>query len=335
MASRSKNLPSSNVSAYGREGQAGNVEAVYQMARLVRLAAADRPFAAFVNESFPTEVPADVPHLFDKIYNWVVASVKPVRDNGRVESIRSPQQTISCGFGEIDDLAVLIAALLAIKGFRPRFVLGFKKNTIAHIYVDVIVGKARFVFDPIFPANRPQFNRENEFDSTATLDVFDDKNLNSIYGVFKQTLLSAKDAWHSAADALFFGSNFLPLPAWGGLHLGATIAESALTQEDTLAEIASDIHKHLDSIIHQLQKKEIAFRVAKLQGLQSASRLNVQTPADRGDYEIIRATIERKLDWIHNYTQTEDEIQLHPKTMLGLGAIFVSGALAYAFLRSK
>lgn len=319
-----------NTAQYGRS-DAGSFDAIYQMARLVRSATLDRFFANFARQQFPDK--SD----FNAIYNWVVNSVVVIRNRSTIETIKPANRTISDGFGDVDDIAVLFASILAVLGYRPRFVLAFNKaNDIDHIYVDVETD-SRYVFDATFPTNKPTFNRERESVSIATIDIWDDKNLNSIYGVFRQITLGVKESFHNAADLLFYGSNFLPLPVWGGTHLGANLIESALTKTDSLSDIGADVHKQLDRIITALLKQEVAHSIAKLQALQIASRLNVRdvSTSDRGDYELIRQTIERKLDWINNHTKTADEIELRPQMMLGLGAIFVSGALGYYFLKTR
>lgn len=320
---------------YVRDGVAGNFDVTFQMIRLARAAIIDKTFQDIANKiliSHNANGYTDAERKLRIIYNWVTTNITYVSDTaGRIESVKSPLRTISDGYGDCDDLAILTAAFIGVIGYEPRFVLAkFKgEKQFSHIYVDVEADGDRYVLDPSLP--HPRFNDEVNDAAIVGINLFTDENANSLYGIYKQATYSAKDIYHKSADVLrIAGSKALPLPIFAGVNLGLNLVTSAATKNHSLSEIGADVHRELDQIIWQLQRGEIAFDVAKLSALQIASRLNVGDWEGRNEYAAIKGTIKAKLDWIKDYTENNPQIELNPKGMILLGVgLLAVGAWYY------
>lgn len=75
------------------------------------------------------------------IFDWVKRNIRYVRDVHGVETIQTPQRTLSQGSGDCDDHSTLLAALLLSIGHPVRFVaLGFKGGPYAHVICETKLG---------------------------------------------------------------------------------------------------------------------------------------------------------------------------------------------------
>lgn len=323
--------------SYVRDGVAGNFDVVFQMTRLARAAILNKNFQDFVNRIL---IAANVngyasPDVkLETLYNWITQKLFYVADPaGRIESIKSPLRTISDGYGDCDDLAILAAAAIGVIGYEPRFVLARfdKQDQFSHVYVDVTIDDKRYILDPALPS--PKFNKEIKSKAIVGIKVFNDENANSAYGFYKQLVFAAKDAYHKSIDLIHASSGFLPLPVFAGVNLGLNLVSSAATKNHSLSEIGTDIHRELDQIITQLQRGEIAFDVAKLSALQIASRLNVGNWSNNREYQTIKLTIKQKLDWIKTFTEEHPQIELNTKGMILLGVGFLAVGAWYFYKR--
>lgn len=83
---------------------------------------------------------------------------------GAFDAVQSARVTINRGYGDCDDLSVLLATLLAMVGFKPRFVLArYKRDApgFEHIYIDLDLNGERLVLDPSTRANGPGWEAGN------------------------------------------------------------------------------------------------------------------------------------------------------------------------------
>lgn len=83
------------------------------------------------------------------IFQYVQREVRYTQDVDGVEVVQTPDKTMILGHGDCDDMAVLLATLLAATGKRTRFVAGgFDGGPIEHVWVEVLIGDRWFAMDP-------------------------------------------------------------------------------------------------------------------------------------------------------------------------------------------
>lgn len=83
---------------------------------------------------------SDTDTILDHVFRYV-QRVKYIHDpGGNFDAIHSARETLAKGYGDCDDLSVLLATLLACLGFTPSFVMAKYSddtNGFDHIYVEV------------------------------------------------------------------------------------------------------------------------------------------------------------------------------------------------------
>lgn len=137
------------------KGKQGSLQTAYQMARLVREDVVRdeglQIFAARLLINNGLDSHSNKAAVATCLYEYVQKQIKYIHDPaGSFDSVSSARQTLSKGFGDCDDKAVLLATLLALVGQEPRFVLAkYKagKNGFDHVYNDVLLRDGRFALD--------------------------------------------------------------------------------------------------------------------------------------------------------------------------------------------
>lgn len=137
------------------KGKPGSLQTAAEMASLVRAAAVRdeglHSFAALILRNNNLDSHSDPDEVIDALFRYV-QKIQYVHDpSGAFDSIQDARQTIKRGVGDCDDLSVLLATLLALVGFRPRFVLArYAEDSSGydHIYVDVPSKSGRVALDP-------------------------------------------------------------------------------------------------------------------------------------------------------------------------------------------
>lgn len=85
----------------------------------------------------PKDRLAEIRTLFDFVQNHI----RYVRDITNVETLHYPEQIIAQQYGDCDDKAILLAALLEAIGHPTRFVaVGFRPNHYSHVFTDTRIG---------------------------------------------------------------------------------------------------------------------------------------------------------------------------------------------------
>lgn len=76
------------------------------------------------------------------LFSWVRDHVRYVRDVHEVETLSTPEKTMSGLVGDCDDQTVLLAALLESVGYPTRFVVtGYHDpKQVEHVYLQVLAG---------------------------------------------------------------------------------------------------------------------------------------------------------------------------------------------------
>lgn len=79
-----------------------------------------------------------------RLHGFVRDNVRYVRDIHGVETIQTPPKTLEFGYGDCDDKATLLAALLESIGHPTRFVaIGMQPGKLSHVYVETLIGPNR------------------------------------------------------------------------------------------------------------------------------------------------------------------------------------------------
>lgn len=126
-------------------GQAGTVQTLDLMAKYVRDSQVDVGLIDFANtvlQAFNVP-PRNDKAKIDAIFAYVKAAVTFRKDPYDAELVRDARRTLQAGCGDCDDIAVLLASLLACVGECPRFaIMKMSKNSPdwEHVYVEVQLG---------------------------------------------------------------------------------------------------------------------------------------------------------------------------------------------------
>ena len=77
----------------------------------------------------------------DAIFYYVRDFIRYQLDPVEIETVQSPWETLSRGYGDCDDQALLVASLLETIGHPTRFMaIGLKPRTLIHVYAQAKCG---------------------------------------------------------------------------------------------------------------------------------------------------------------------------------------------------
>lgn len=323
-----------------RDGRSGNFEIVLRMIELVRETnLTDRGFERWVKQLY---VDAGLDHYsttqqkFELIYNWVKTNVVYLQDvAGKIESIKSARETLSDGFGDCDDISVLIASMLAVLGYESKFVLARyvnERTDFQHVYVAQYVGKNRYVLDGTLLDG--ELGQEIKNEEIVEVGIFDTvKELQGIASLFRNTRQTAKNLGGTVLresgtilGSLPFGLGYISNQVISsGINL---IADSRKT-DLSLNETTSKINRKLDNIISRLEFCEIALDFAQLEANRSA--VEIMLFQDQPNFETAKKSIQQRLNYINNYKKlgNTDTVELDGKLMLLLGVSAIGVSVGY------
>lgn len=190
------------------KGKQGSIQTAAQMARLVREDTVKdeglQRFAAQILMNAGLDSHANKRDVIAAIWRYV-KQIRYIHDPaGSFDSVQNARTTIAKGFGDCDDLSVLLATLLAQVGLTPRFVLARykeKSKGYDHVYVDVELSQAeggRIALDP--SANR----RGAGWESLKSLERL-------TYPIFAGPLQSLSGTMQLALQGAAVGLNFVPV----------------------------------------------------------------------------------------------------------------------------
>lgn len=80
-------------------------------------------------------------HEVQSIFDYVRDHIRYIRDPLFYEAVATPDQVLSLGYGDCDDKATLLAAMLESVGYLSRFVVtGYNDpETPEHVYLQVLI----------------------------------------------------------------------------------------------------------------------------------------------------------------------------------------------------
>lgn len=190
------------------KGKQGSIQTAAQMARLVREDTVKdeglQRFAAQILMNAGLDSHAHKRDVIAAIFRYV-KQIRYIHDPaGSFDSVQNARTTIAKGFGDCDDLSVLLATLLAQVGLQPRFILARykeKSRGYDHVYVDVELPQAeggRIALDP--SANR----RGAGWESLKSIERL-------TYPIFAGPLQSLNGTMQLALQGAAVGLNFVPV----------------------------------------------------------------------------------------------------------------------------
>lgn len=148
------------------KGREGSLQTAVEMAKLVRHdAVSDEGLERFfvqkvIDARLDSHSRAE--DVVEVLFNYV-QSIPYVHDPaGSFDSVQDARHTLAKGYGDCDDLSVLLATALALLGYQPRFVLArYKPDTkgFDHVYVDVEIENRSQVSGLTSQNSKPQVIR--------------------------------------------------------------------------------------------------------------------------------------------------------------------------------
>lgn len=331
-----------------RNGLAGNLDIVIKMIELVRTASIyDRGFERFVKtlaKQNGIDAHTSKPLVFQFVYNFVKNHVTYIQDAfGSVEYLKTPRQTLSDAYGDCDDNAVLLAAMLVSLGIEPYFVLARYDAThesFTHIYVAVYDQGKRYVFDTTL--HNGELNDEVKAVATKEISIYDFvPQLDGVTGFIRQSFDLLKAGGKNALDVMPQALGLLPFGfgyvAGKALQTGAEMISNSLAGGLTYSETATAINRQLDAILRRLYKGEITIEEATHYANTQANRLYERKPetTNKADLDQIETTLKAKLNQIYNFGNTPNTSNIDVYTLdskktllvglagLGIGLYFI------------
>lgn len=254
-----------------RQGKQGSLQTAYQMARYVREdVVRDEGLQRFAAERLienGLDSHSDKREIVATLCRYV-QRVPYIHDpSGAFDSISSARQTLAKGFGDCDDLAVLLATLLALVGFEPRFVLAKYKaqsRGYDHVYVDVVLPNGRMPLDPCSRNNAPGWESLNSYERLT-------------YPIFVFSTTSLGDAMNLAITGASIGANFIPGVGPIISALVGPISSLFSRKQQRAEETTRDEFK--DQLLRAMEKIEAAVnscQITKAEGAAAAKELTRQ-----------------------------------------------------------
>lgn len=127
------------------EGIQGIRETLKLMRVLLIRAKRENTFMRDFASSLISDIPgknwnAEIKAIFDYVRN----NIRYQKDIVGIETVQTPEQTLTRGYGDCDDHALLAGALLECVGHPIRFMaVGFTPTSLIHVYCQALSGNPR------------------------------------------------------------------------------------------------------------------------------------------------------------------------------------------------
>lgn len=250
-------------------GKQGSLQTAWQMARLVREDTIRdeglQRWAANLIIRAGLDSHSHKQDVLDVLFRYVQRLPYIHDPAGSFDSVSSARTTLAKGMGDCDDLSVLLATLMSLLGFKPRFVLAKMKQESSgydHVYVDTVLPNGqRIALDPC--SRRHGLGWE----SPAAIERL-------TFPVFPAPMTSLGNAMQGALTGATIGLNFVPVVGPILSALVGPVASLFNRTQQRAEESARDEWK--DQVYQGLEKIEGAVnscQVTKEQGQQAARQL--------------------------------------------------------------
>ena len=250
-------------------GKQGSLQTAWQMARLVREdTIRDEGLQRWAAEQL---MKAGLDSHSDKraILNLLLELTKTVTyihdPAGAFDAVSSARQTLLKGSGDCDDLSVLLATLMALLGFQPRFVLArYKEKTKGydHIYVDTVLPNGdRVVLDPSARTHGIDWESPRSIERLT-------------FPIFAAPIATLGDALQLAATGAQVGLNFVPVvgPILSSL-VGPAMSLFNRTQQRTEEKTRDEWKDQVYQGQAAIQAAVESCKITPAQGVQSSREL--------------------------------------------------------------
>lgn len=125
------------------DGKAGTVATLKIMREITKAGKTTLPVRNLALSLISSLPQKDYFNELKVLHRFVRDQIRYVRDVHGVETVQTPDVTLSLRAGDCDDKSVLLAALLESIGHPTRFVaIGFKPDDFVHVYVESRIGTA-------------------------------------------------------------------------------------------------------------------------------------------------------------------------------------------------
>ncbi len=343
-----------------RDGKAGNLDVVYEMIRTIRNDVDYDKGVEHVAKQILVGAGLDsyspVQDQLEAVFNFVIEPVETqsrrilyIQDiAGRMESLKDARATLSDGWGDCDDQAILNATLLGCLGFEDvRIAMArysANETSFGHVYAVAYDHGKRYPFDTSLP--NAKLGQEVKTYEVKEVSVFaDDNGLNGFGGIYHNVRNQARKTARLAAQVVPRLGMVLPMGfvADHALTAGVGMVQSAVGgQPKSLSNTASDINRELDKIIVGLTQSNIAYDLAKTYALQLAAQLmavDIKTD-DKYTLETVKNSIKNKLNFINDFPEYAKAnnirlVHLHSGMMLAAGVGLAAGSAYVAYRHYK
>jgi Transglutaminase-like superfamily len=184
---------------------------------------------------------------------------------GAFDAVSSARQTLAKGSGDCDDLSVLLATLMSLLGFQPRFVLArYKEKTKGydHIYVDTVLPNGeRVVLDPSAQSHGLDWESSKAIERLT-------------FPIFAAPIATLGDALQLATTGAAIGLNFVPVvgPILAAL-VGPLSSLFSRTQQRTEEKTRDEWKDQVYQGLSQIQAAVDSCKITRDQGTQAAREL--------------------------------------------------------------
>ena len=132
-------------------GYAGVIVTLKMMAQCIKAGKQDQQFRVFVAD-LVSHLPAkDFSGEINACFDYVHDNIRYIQDPNNIETLSWPQQTLINGFGDCDDMVILLQAMLEVIGYQTRTIAcGTQQAGIyEHVFCQVQFGDGKWLsMDP-------------------------------------------------------------------------------------------------------------------------------------------------------------------------------------------
>lgn len=134
------------------EGDAGVKATLQIMVSVVRKTKATLPIVTLARTIVKSCPAKDYVCEATALQQYVQRTIRYTRDINDVEQIQFPEQTLSMGTGDCDDMSILLAALAESVGFPSRFAaIGLSGQGFSHVLTQLMIPGSGWVSAEVIP----------------------------------------------------------------------------------------------------------------------------------------------------------------------------------------
>lgn len=134
------------------DGELGTRETLKLMRDLVRSSKRDPQIRDIASDIIRECPPKNWRCEIETLWQWVANNVRYTMDTNDVEVVSDAYGTLQRGYGDCDDIAVLLAALLETTGHRAKIIAGGNtEGCYAHVWAEARCGTGWIAVDASMP----------------------------------------------------------------------------------------------------------------------------------------------------------------------------------------